>query len=292
MPPPLAPRARFEGFTIVRELQVSARSHVHLAVDDAPRATRGAQDSVGRPARRRRPPGPLRARGMGGAAHRQPPRAQGRHAATGRAATCSSRWSTSTARRWRSGWSTIRRPSLDSVRSIVEQLAKGLQAFHGQRDAAPGPAPRERDDRPHRHREDHRLRRRRTWPAWPTHAAAPARRHRRHRCSTPRRSTSSARAAAPRSDLFSLAVHRLPDADRQLPYGLQASRAFGRRRRASACTTCRCATSGPTCRLGRRGAAEGAAPGPCPSASEAVSEFAHDLKAPGPEVPCGRGARP
>ena len=32
--PPLAPRARFEGFTLVRELQVSSRSHVHLAVDD------------------------------------------------------------------------------------------------------------------------------------------------------------------------------------------------------------------------------------------------------------------
>ena len=33
--PPLAPRARFEGFTLVRELHVSSRSHVHLAVDDA-----------------------------------------------------------------------------------------------------------------------------------------------------------------------------------------------------------------------------------------------------------------
>ncbi|MDB5885071.1 MAG: protein kinase [Polaromonas sp.] len=33
--PPLAPGARFEGYTLVRELQVSSRSHVHLAVDDA-----------------------------------------------------------------------------------------------------------------------------------------------------------------------------------------------------------------------------------------------------------------
>ncbi|MDB5828577.1 MAG: protein kinase [Variovorax sp.] len=33
--PPLAPRASFEGFTLVRELQVSSRSHVHLAVDNA-----------------------------------------------------------------------------------------------------------------------------------------------------------------------------------------------------------------------------------------------------------------
>jgi len=34
LPPPLAPRARFEGFTIVRELHASARSHVFLATDD------------------------------------------------------------------------------------------------------------------------------------------------------------------------------------------------------------------------------------------------------------------
>jgi serine/threonine protein phosphatase PrpC len=32
--PALAPRDRFEGFTIVRALHVSSRSHVHLAVDD------------------------------------------------------------------------------------------------------------------------------------------------------------------------------------------------------------------------------------------------------------------
>ena len=35
LPPPLAPRMDFEGFTILRELQVSARSHLHLAVDRA-----------------------------------------------------------------------------------------------------------------------------------------------------------------------------------------------------------------------------------------------------------------
>ena len=37
LPPPLAPRLAFEGFTIIRPLQVSARSHVHLASDDASR---------------------------------------------------------------------------------------------------------------------------------------------------------------------------------------------------------------------------------------------------------------
>lgn len=35
LPPALMPRMDFEGFTIVRELQVSARSHVHLAIDNA-----------------------------------------------------------------------------------------------------------------------------------------------------------------------------------------------------------------------------------------------------------------
>ncbi|RZT30774.1 bifunctional protein-serine/threonine kinase/phosphatase [Cupriavidus agavae] len=34
LPPPLAPRMQFEGYTIVRQLHASARSHVHLAVDD------------------------------------------------------------------------------------------------------------------------------------------------------------------------------------------------------------------------------------------------------------------
>ena len=35
LPPPLQPRMRFEGYTIVRELHASARSHVHLALDEA-----------------------------------------------------------------------------------------------------------------------------------------------------------------------------------------------------------------------------------------------------------------
>jgi serine/threonine protein phosphatase PrpC len=35
LPPLLQPRARFEGYTIVRALHASARSHIHLAVDDA-----------------------------------------------------------------------------------------------------------------------------------------------------------------------------------------------------------------------------------------------------------------
>lgn len=35
LPPPLNPRMSFEGYTIVRELHASSRSHAHLALDDA-----------------------------------------------------------------------------------------------------------------------------------------------------------------------------------------------------------------------------------------------------------------
>lgn len=35
LPPALQPRQQFEGYTIVRELQASARSHIHLAIDEA-----------------------------------------------------------------------------------------------------------------------------------------------------------------------------------------------------------------------------------------------------------------
>lgn len=34
LPPPLAPRAQFEGYRVVRELHASSRSHVYLAVDE------------------------------------------------------------------------------------------------------------------------------------------------------------------------------------------------------------------------------------------------------------------
>ena len=34
LPPPLQARMRFDGYTIVRELHASARSHIHLAIDD------------------------------------------------------------------------------------------------------------------------------------------------------------------------------------------------------------------------------------------------------------------
>src|SRR3546814_19125845 len=39
LPPLLEPRMQFDGYRIVRELHISSRSHVHLAVDAASGAT-------------------------------------------------------------------------------------------------------------------------------------------------------------------------------------------------------------------------------------------------------------
>ena len=128
--PPLAPRARFEGFTLVRELQVSSRSHVHLAVDDLT----GEQVVLKLPsvdmredtdyldrfvleewvARRIDSPHVLKA-----------------------SAIDRTRSHLFVAMEYVDGQTLAQwmvdhpKPSLDSVRGIVEQLALGLQALHG-----------------------------------------------------------------------------------------------------------------------------------------------------------------
>ena len=128
--PPLAPRARFEGFTLVRELQVSSRSHVHLAVDDLT----GEQVVLKLPsvdmredtdyldrfvleewvARRIDSPHVLKA-----------------------SAIDRTRSHLFVAMEYVDGQTLAQwmvdhpQPSLDSVRGIVEQLALGLQALHG-----------------------------------------------------------------------------------------------------------------------------------------------------------------
>lgn len=130
LPPPLAPRMAFEGYTVLRELHASARSHVHLAVDDAT----GQQVVLKTPsvdlredpayldrflleewvARRITSPHVLKA-----------------------AAITRPRRHVYVAMEFVDGqtlaqWMTDHpRPSLDSVRSLVTQIAKGLQAFHG-----------------------------------------------------------------------------------------------------------------------------------------------------------------
>ena len=129
LPPPLAPRMCFEGYTIVRPLHASARSHVHLAVDErtgqqvalkTPSVELG-QDAAALDrflleewvARRIHSPHVLR------------PFASDRP-----------RRHVHVAMEYVQGQTLAQwmidhpRPSLDAVRSLVAQIAKGLQAFH------------------------------------------------------------------------------------------------------------------------------------------------------------------
>jgi serine/threonine protein phosphatase PrpC len=128
--PPLAARDRFEGFTLVRELHVSARSHVHLATDDATgqrvvlklpsvdlRDDPVHLDSFVREewvARRVDSPHVLRACGI------DRPRTH--------LFVAMSYVEGQTLAQWMVDHPL---PSLDSVRGIVAQLARGLQALHG-----------------------------------------------------------------------------------------------------------------------------------------------------------------
>lgn len=130
IPPPLAPRAHFEGFTLVRELHVSSRSHVHLAVDDATGQQvvlklpsvdlRDDPDYLDRfvleewVARRIDSPHVLKASAI------DRPR--------GHLYVAMEYVDGQTLAQWMVDHP---RPTLDSVRGIVEQLAKGLQALHG-----------------------------------------------------------------------------------------------------------------------------------------------------------------
>jgi serine/threonine protein phosphatase PrpC len=128
--PPLAPRARFEGFTLVRELHVSSRSHVHLAVDDA-----GGQQVV-----LKLPSVDLRddpeyldrfvleewvARRIDNV---HVLKANAIERARGHLYVAMEYVDGQTLAQW---MVDNPRPSLDSVRRIAEQLASGLQALHG-----------------------------------------------------------------------------------------------------------------------------------------------------------------
>lgn len=129
LPPALQPRMVFDGYTIVRELQASARSHIHLAID----AASGRQVVLKTPsvdlrddpayldrfmleewvARRLDSPHVLRPCGS------ERPR---RHLYVAMEYVDGQ-----TLAQWMRDHP---RPSLDAVRRIVEQVARGLQAFH------------------------------------------------------------------------------------------------------------------------------------------------------------------
>ncbi|MDB5895126.1 MAG: protein kinase, partial [Rhodoferax sp.] len=130
LPPALAPRMAFEGYTVVRQLHASARSHVHLAVDDQT----GQQvvlktpsvDMADNPAhldsflleewvaRRLHSPHVLKP-----AASDRPRR---------HVFVAMEYIDGQTLAQWMTDHPS---PSLDAVRDIVEQIAQGLHAFHG-----------------------------------------------------------------------------------------------------------------------------------------------------------------
>ena len=130
LPPPLGPRARFEGFTLVRELHASSRSHVHLAIDDASGRQvvlklpsvdlREDADHLDRfvleewVARRVDSPHVLKAATV--------------DRARGHLFVAMEYVDGQTLAQWMVDHP---RPALDPVRAIVEQLARGLQALHG-----------------------------------------------------------------------------------------------------------------------------------------------------------------
>jgi serine/threonine protein kinase len=130
LPPPLSPRMSFEGYTIVRDLHTSARSHVHLAVDE----------STGHPVVLKTPSVDLRddpqyldnflleewvARRIH-SPHVLKPIASERRRSHVFVAMEFVDGQTLTQ------WMTDHpRPALDTVRGIVAQVARGLEAFHG-----------------------------------------------------------------------------------------------------------------------------------------------------------------
>lgn len=129
LPPALQPRMRFEGYTIVRQLHASARSHVHLAVDEA----------TGRQVVLKTPSVDLReqpawldrflleewvARRIDSAHVLKPcPAERPRQ----HLVVALEYVDGQTLAQWMTDHPA---PGLDSVRRIVEQVAQGLQAFH------------------------------------------------------------------------------------------------------------------------------------------------------------------
>ncbi|WP_295851408.1 bifunctional protein-serine/threonine kinase/phosphatase [uncultured Xylophilus sp.] len=131
MPPPLAPRSAFEGYTVVRPLHASARSHVFLAVDD----TTGAQVALKTPAVELQQDAGLLDRFL--LEEWVARRIDSPHVLKCAATPDRPRRHVFTAMEYVEGctlsqWMTdYPRPTLDAVRAVVAQVARGLQAFHG-----------------------------------------------------------------------------------------------------------------------------------------------------------------
>ena len=280
LPPALAPRDRFEGFTLVREIHMSARSHVYLATDEATGQPavlklpsidlRGDPDYLDRfvleewVARRIDSPHVLKASAV--------------ERTRGHLYVAMEYVDGQTLAQWMVDHP---RPALDSVRGIVEQLARGLQALHGKEML-------HQDMRPENVIID-RTGTVKIIDLAATHVAGLS------DGSGERRALAiegTLQYTAPeyfighggtaRSDLFSLAVIAYQMLAGQLPYGLQASRIrspadVGRLRYVPV------RHFRPDLPAWVDAVLQKALHPQAAKRQEAVSEFAHDLRAPGPE---------
>ncbi|MEF7614268.1 protein kinase [Aquincola sp. MAHUQ-54] len=130
LPPPLAPRQRFEGFTIVRPLHTSARSHVHLAIDDAS----GTPVALKTPAVALRDDAAALDRFLleDWVAQRVASPHLARPFDPGRPRTHLYVAMEYVEGQTLAQWMTDHpRPGLDEVRGLVEQIGRGVQALHG-----------------------------------------------------------------------------------------------------------------------------------------------------------------
>ena len=155
LPPVLAPGMLFEGFRIARELQDRGTQHVHLAVDEA-----SGQQLVENPSSIYAATRPI---STALPFEEWVARRVDSHSDVARPGTAIAHayalavgWNTSTARPRTVDDRPPAAPSLDAVRSIVEQLPLGLRRCTGVKCCTVISAPK-RHDRPQRHRPHHRL---------------------------------------------------------------------------------------------------------------------------------------
>ena len=156
-PPPLAPRMVFDDYTIVRELHASSRSHVYLATgSDLPAPvvikTLSTELQADVALLDRFLMEDWVAQRISNA---HVVKAAGRGRKRNFLYTVTEFIDGQTLHQW---LIDNPRPSLETVRGIVAQIAVGAAGLPPPGDAAPGCPAAERDDRCHRHGEAHRLR--------------------------------------------------------------------------------------------------------------------------------------